>query len=141
MAWVESRLVLVKGVALLGLIAAGACSQSPGDAGDWVPWELIQGDLAPELEPPPPQVVARQGDLPGRLRVVTFNVERGADIDGLARAFLEDEALSQADVVLIQEIESYPNEGPSRAARLARAIGMGYIYVPARREGAGTHGD
>jgi endonuclease/exonuclease/phosphatase family metal-dependent hydrolase len=74
------------------------------------------------------------------LRVVTYNVEKGADVDGLARAFAQDAELARADLVLLQEIEDHPGEGGARAARLAGKLGMGYVYAPERHAGDGTHG-
>jgi endonuclease/exonuclease/phosphatase family metal-dependent hydrolase len=81
------------------------------------------------------------GAAPASLRVVTFNVHYGADVDGLARALRGHAALAAADLLLLQEIDSYPEEGRSRAARLAQALGMGHAYVPALLRGDGsTHG-
>lgn len=74
------------------------------------------------------------------LRVVTYNTEYGQDPEGLAAAILGDPELSRAGLFLFQEEESYPAEGASRAARLARLLDLGYVYVPARTKGAGTHG-
>jgi endonuclease/exonuclease/phosphatase family metal-dependent hydrolase len=45
-----------------------------------------------------------------------------------------------AGVLLLQEIESYPEEGACRASRLAERLGMAYAYAPARGKGDGTHG-
>jgi endonuclease/exonuclease/phosphatase family metal-dependent hydrolase len=72
------------------------------------------------------------------LRVVTFNVHFGADVPGLAEAIRSNPRLSQADVLLLQEIESHP--GDNRAARLADALNLNLVYAPARIEGDGTHG-
>lgn len=119
---------------LLFFWALCACGPDLGPAMPWVPWEEIAGPLRPEVSQPAP------GAAPASLRVVTFNVHYGADVDGLARALRGDEALAAADLLLLQEIESHPEEGRSRAARLAQALGMGYAYVPARIEGGGTHG-
>ena len=74
------------------------------------------------------------------LRVVTYNTEYGQDPEGLAAAILGDPELARAGVFLFQEEESYPAEGEPRAAHLARLLDLGYIYVPARRKGDGTHG-
>jgi len=116
--------------------AAMACGDSLGDGGDWRRAEAMQGDLRPEVEG---QMVS--GELRGSaVRVVTFNVEFGADWGGIADALIGSEDLSRADVFLIQEIESHPGEGRSRAAALAGALTMNYAYAPARSEGAGTHG-
>jgi endonuclease/exonuclease/phosphatase family metal-dependent hydrolase len=75
---------------------------------------------------------------PGAVRVVTFNVHFGADIPGLADAIRTNPRLNEADVLLLQEIESHP--GDDRAARLADALSLNLVYAPARIEGDGTHG-
>jgi endonuclease/exonuclease/phosphatase family metal-dependent hydrolase len=72
------------------------------------------------------------------LRVVTFNVHFGADVPALVQAIRSNPRLSQADVLLLQEIESYP--GDDRAAKLAEALTLDLVYAPARVEGDGTHG-
>jgi len=72
--------------------------------------------------------------------VTTFNVEHGADVAGLSRALTETPSLATTDVLLVQEIEAYPDEAGSRASHLAAALGMGYVYAPERIQGAGTHG-
>jgi endonuclease/exonuclease/phosphatase family metal-dependent hydrolase len=77
---------------------------------------------------------------PARLRMTTFNVEHGDDIVGLAQAITESKDIATTDVLLVQEIESYPDEAGSRASQLATALGMGYVYAPERIQGSGTHG-
>jgi len=121
------------------VLGSAACSQPTGDPGEWIPWDSIQGELAPEVGPPPAQGLTRAGS-PGPLRIVTYNVHGGRAVNALARAFHDDDALARADVILLQEVESHPEEGRSRAARLAASLGMGYVYAPERREGSGTHG-
>lgn len=101
----------------------------------WVPGTEITGPLRPEIVAPP-----MPAPPPEQLRVVTFNVHYGQDVEGIARAIRENSALVTADLLLLQEIESHPEEGSSRASRLAQALGMGFIYVPARLERQGTHG-
>lgn len=118
------------------LVLLTACSLDLGPAGTWVDMSEITGELAPELVAPPDIVLA----LPVRLRVTTFNVERGADVTGLALAITRTPGIATTDVLLLQEIESYPDEGSSRASRLAAALGMGYAYAPERIQGGGTHG-
>src|SRR6266508_3266747 len=110
-----------------------------GDPQPWVPAEDITGPLRPELGESPVPANARGLDL-GALRVVTYNVERGEDVEGLAETFDVDDELSHADLVMVQEIESHPGEGGSRAKRLAAKLGMGYVYAPERLQGDGTHG-
>jgi endonuclease/exonuclease/phosphatase family metal-dependent hydrolase len=115
-----------------------ACGQEIGEANDWVAAEAIAGRLRPELAPPPAPALPLAAAE--RLRVVTYNVQFGADPEALAAAILADPELASARLLLVQEIEAYPAEGRSRAARLAEALGMGHVYAPAREEGDGTHG-
>lgn len=87
-----------------------------------------------ELAPP----VARP---PERLRVVSFNVHYARDLELLTRSLKSNPALQGADIFLIQEIESYAAEGASRARKLAEALGLNYVYAPARTTlTGGTHG-
>ncbi len=79
--------------------------------------------------PPPP---ARA------LRVVTFNVEFRTQAEPLVEVLRSHAELASADVLLLQECEAHPGEGASRAARIARALGLGGVYAPART--ARVHG-
>lgn len=129
-------------VATLGGVAAAGCGV---DLGPETPWQAI--DQLPQL----PSAMAIERSDPGTfrttsatvsspLRVVTYNTEYGQDPAGLAAAIQGDPELSRAGLFLFQEEERYPAEGESRTARLARYLGLGYLYVPARTKGAGTHG-
>ncbi|MEO8704635.1 MAG: endonuclease/exonuclease/phosphatase family protein [Kofleriaceae bacterium] len=111
------------------------CVALAEDTGTWEPVETITGPLTPELGPPPP---ARE--LGSTLRVATWNVHLGADPDGLAANLRASVELARADVILVQEIEAHPGEPATRSRRLAEALGMTWIYAPARTEGDGTHG-
>jgi endonuclease/exonuclease/phosphatase family metal-dependent hydrolase len=117
-------------IVAIGLLAA--CDQAIGEAGPWVPWDRVAGA---ELVQPPGAPAAVDA-----LRVITWNVEYGEGVEGLAAAVAGDPALAGAAVILVQEIESHPSEGTSRPQRLAEALGMGWAYAPAREEGDGTHG-
>jgi endonuclease/exonuclease/phosphatase family metal-dependent hydrolase len=124
---------LIRCVALIALLAA--CDIAVGDPGAWIPIAELDGPLRPELVQPPS--AAEPGN---RLRVVTFNVALGENVEALAEALTTHPDLAGADVVLLQEIESHPAEDQSRAARLAAALGMGHAYAPAREVDGGTHG-
>jgi endonuclease/exonuclease/phosphatase family metal-dependent hydrolase len=131
---------LVKSLLAFALLTTTiACTPDMGDAQPWVPIEEMAGPLSPEYVAATMPATAR-GAQPGLLRVVTYNVLRGENVDGLASAFDDNDALRQADLVLLQEIEDHPGEGGSRAARLAAKLGMGFVYAPERFEGDGTHG-
>jgi endonuclease/exonuclease/phosphatase family metal-dependent hydrolase len=72
------------------------------------------------------------------LRVLSYNVHFGADVDGLARALDTNPRTHDADVLLLQEIESYPDD--RRPEKLARRLHRYAVYAPARTKGNGTHG-
>ncbi|HTL38292.1 MAG TPA: endonuclease/exonuclease/phosphatase family protein, partial [Kofleriaceae bacterium] len=118
------------------LVLLTACSLDLGPPGTWVDATEITGELAPEIVSP-----ANVADTtPSRLRITTFNVNHGADVAGLAQAIKETPDIATTDVLLVQEIEAYPDENGSRASQLATALGLGYVYAPERLQGAGTHG-
>jgi endonuclease/exonuclease/phosphatase family metal-dependent hydrolase len=117
--------------------ALAGCGVELGPAEPWQPIDQLRA-MPAERSSPESFHGARSAADP--LRVVTYNTEYGQDPEGLAAAILGDPELSRAGVFLFQEEESYPSEGPSRAARLAGLLGLGYIYIPARAKGTGTHG-
>lgn len=61
------------------------------------------------------------------LRVVSFNIDHGIEVDRAAALFARDEAMRRADIVLLQEMEESGTE------RLADALGMSHVYYPAGR--------
>ena len=63
------------------------------------------------------------------LKVVSFNVEYGREVEGAIALFEADPDLAGADVVLLQEMDG---EG---VERVARALGMAFVYHPATRRG------
>jgi endonuclease/exonuclease/phosphatase family metal-dependent hydrolase len=122
----------MRGAALCGLLAVGCLDPGISEAGPWLPWDSEPGaELAASPVPATPT---------DRLRIVTYNVHYGADVDGLAAAFRGDADLRAFDVLLVQEIEDHPEEGSSRASRLAAALAVGYVYVPARLVDEGDQG-
>ena len=60
----------------------------------------------------------------GTLRVVTFNLKWGREIDRAADLLRRPGPLRDADLVVLQEMDEVGT------ARLARALGMRYVYVP-----------
>jgi endonuclease/exonuclease/phosphatase family metal-dependent hydrolase len=75
-----------------------------------------------------------------RIRVVTYNIDMGADPERVAEELYANSALASADVWLLQEEEFYPDELTTRASRLAAGLAMGWLYVPSKEKGDGTHG-
>jgi endonuclease/exonuclease/phosphatase family metal-dependent hydrolase len=127
----------------LGVIAlAGGLAACGVKLGPDQPWQAIdQLPQAMAAESSPPGTFRSLRPTPTEpVRVVTYNTEYGQDPEGLAAAILGDPQLSRAGLFLFQEEERYPAEGQSRAARLAGLLGLGYVYVPARTKGDGTHG-
>jgi endonuclease/exonuclease/phosphatase family metal-dependent hydrolase len=120
---------------LVGVLALGACVDMTDPGGPWQDADAITGVLAPELGPAPPRRAA-----PGcTIRVATWNLHFAEDPMDLA-ARIADSDLASADVLLVQEIRAFPEEAGSRASRLASALGMTWVYAPARVLGDGTHG-
>jgi endonuclease/exonuclease/phosphatase family metal-dependent hydrolase len=65
---------------------------------------------------------ADEGSLP--LRVVTFNIEYGREIDRAVSLLRSDQALRNADVLLLQEMDS------RGVVRIATELGLNYLYFP-----------
>jgi endonuclease/exonuclease/phosphatase family metal-dependent hydrolase len=120
---------------LIRLLLLGLAGASPPALGAQ---ETTEPPLTPEVREllPPPTAV------PVAVRVVSFNVHYAHDVSLLAQSIRDNPNLRTADLLLIQEIESYPAEGASRARKLAKALQLNYVYAPARRTeaGVGTHG-
>jgi endonuclease/exonuclease/phosphatase family metal-dependent hydrolase len=131
------------GAAALGLLAGlalGACGVALGPDQPWQPIDQSgTSDMSAEVVAPG---TLQTTPVPpaAALRVVTYNTEYGEDPEGLAAAILAAPELAHAGLFLLQEEESYPGEGESRARRLAGRLGLGYLYIPARHKADGTHG-
>jgi endonuclease/exonuclease/phosphatase family metal-dependent hydrolase len=117
------------------LTLLAGCGGFVGADQPWVPADSVTGVLAAEQVPPP--TVAAPVDT---LRVVTYNLEGGGDVAAIAAAITSDPDLANAGLYQLQEEESYPEEGSSRASRLAAQLGLGYAFVPGRTVGDGVHG-
>ena len=75
-----------------------------------------------------------------RLRLVTYNVHM---IEGgrIAAALRATPDLAAADLVLLQEVESYPEEGESRACLAAKQLELHCAYAPGYGlSNGGSHG-
>ncbi len=98
--------------------------------------------LDKEITLPKRKPVKIMAKPPGCLRVATFNVHFGKKVLAIAEALRYNPNLAQADIILFQEIEHHAKEIVSRAAKIARVLGMEHSYVPARKLQLknGTHG-
>ena len=68
----------------------------------------------------------------GRIRVVAWNVQRGARFDALLTALRDDPILSAADLILLNEIDCGLGRSANRnvARELAAGLGMSYAFAP-----------
>jgi endonuclease/exonuclease/phosphatase family metal-dependent hydrolase len=124
----------------LALVVTG-CGIDVGSSGEWVDIAQIDGMLAPGVGATPSvRALPAHGST---LRVMTYNIlEGGIEPSLLAQAIKDNPELSKADVIFLQEVKAFPEEGEMRTARLAAALGMGWTYVPARPEKeTGTFGN
>jgi len=124
-------------VVLAALMCTGCIG--PGDGGgDWVPAEMIEGELAPSAGPAPTLRSA-----PGcTVRIATFNVHYAGDPEDIAAQIRASHDVSAADVIMLQETRAYTGEPTTRTQRIADGLAMTWAHAPARTlpEG-GTHGN
>ncbi len=121
---------------VIAAVAATGCYGQTDVGGEWEDVTATTSALVPEVGP---QITASAAHA-CTLRVASWNVHYGEDVAGLADKLRASTEIGRADVLLVQEIEAYPDEPGSRASRFAKELGMTWIYVPAREEGDGTHG-
>ncbi len=79
------------------------------------------------LDPDGPRQIGAYANEPARdgvLRVVTFNVEHGRRVDRAIAGLSTHPSLRGADVIFLQEMDG------AGADRMARALGMNFIYFP-----------
>lgn len=120
------NLRLAKFAVLVSLLASVATAQE-------VEWAGFQPVVANPHKGAVPEARA--------VRIVSFNVHYAREPLELADALRASDAVAEADVFLIQEIEAYEQEGTSRTAKLAQALELNYVYAPARTTHPGcTHG-
>jgi len=67
---------------------------------------------------------APRGD-PASLRIVSYNIEFGRQVDAAIALLASDTALRGADVILLQEMDA------PGTRRIASALGMWHVYYPA----------
>ncbi len=125
-------------VGALLLLALIGCGPELGEPGRW----LAPDELTDDAQRPEVVLDAYPVTTPGdRLRIVSFNVHFGEDVAAIAEVLRAHPALAGADVIFLQELEAHPDEAGSRAARLAAALAMNFVYAPARpTDDGGSHG-
>jgi endonuclease/exonuclease/phosphatase family metal-dependent hydrolase len=125
---------------IVALVALAGCALDMSPPTPWVP--IDQAPFPSELAQPDVEEIGNR--LPAVMthpvRVVTYNVQYGPDMDAIGDAIESVPALASAGVFLLQEIEAYDAEGTSRTQQLAQRLNLGYVYVPARAVPDGTHG-
>lgn len=93
-----------------------------GPSAAWMPLD----EKAEVGEPARPSAAAAAATA---LRVVTWNVEYRTPAARLIDALRSEPALAAADVLLLQEIGPDRRGGPDRSARIAAALGLGFVYA------------
>jgi endonuclease/exonuclease/phosphatase family metal-dependent hydrolase len=110
------------GLLVLALLATGACSNALNYA-----------------DPAGPRYVGRFAgiDADPALRIVTFNIKFSREIDRAIELFQKNHDLQNPDIIALQEMN---NAGVDR---IARALGMSYVYYPAafHPQGSGDFGN
>jgi endonuclease/exonuclease/phosphatase family metal-dependent hydrolase len=80
-------------------------------------------DAAPRSAGAAPRAVT--GPAPAVLRVVTFNIAFAKHVDRAIALLQSKESLRDPDILLLQEMDA------DGTRRVARALGLGYVYYPA----------
>jgi endonuclease/exonuclease/phosphatase family metal-dependent hydrolase len=110
------------GLLVLALLAAAACSNALNYA-----------------DPAGPRYEGRFSgiDADPALRIVTFNIKFSREIDRAIELFQKNHELQNPDIIALQEMN---NAGVDR---IARALGMSYVYYPAafHPQGSGDFGN
>lgn len=117
--------------AILSLVASVlfvSCFDTGQIAGtEWMPIESLQGDrFAPEVS----ATQFTSSNTSNTFRFATYNVQFAASPENFVEVMLAHPELSKIDVMSVQELTAYPDEGPSRAQVLAEGLSMNYVYVP-----------
>jgi endonuclease/exonuclease/phosphatase family metal-dependent hydrolase len=131
---------MIRAPALAAIALLAACEMDLGETGEWVFIEDLEPGLMAEKDAPPQGAMSAVSTSPGNHRVVSYNVKLGERAEDIASALLANPEVGQPAILMLQEEEYHPNEERSRTRRLAEALGMGWVYVPARHKGDGTHG-
>jgi endonuclease/exonuclease/phosphatase family metal-dependent hydrolase len=74
---------------------------------------------------PPLEAASNARPTPAALRIVSFNVEYGTQVDSAIAVLASEPALRGADLVLLQEMDEQATR------RIADTLGLWYVYYPA----------
>lgn len=107
---------------LPALLLLAVLATLPAAARAIAPFHTRESDLASGRFAPPGAAVAAARDS---LRVVSYNIRFGENLDQAAADLRADPRLAGADVLLLQEMQ------PEGCERLARELGYDYVYYPA----------
>ncbi|MBI1749009.1 MAG: endonuclease/exonuclease/phosphatase family protein [Acidobacteria bacterium] len=82
------------------------------------------------------QYAGAQPKLRSFLRVVSWNIEKGKEFEGLLAALQEHPVLCWSDVILLNEVDVGMSRSRNRhvARELAQGLGMNYVFAPAHLE-------
>lgn len=102
-------------LAVVVALAMGACANN-----------VLPANTAIETTFPTSPPVA---ELPARLKVVTFNIHMEPG-DKIAKAIAADRDLSDADVIVMQEVKRSTKAGCSGACEVGKRLGYYVLYAP-----------
>lgn len=123
MGWNRHRLVILS---MLGSSVFAACDSVDAEPPvEWMPIDQFAGRFEPEMEQMPTSPPLREG-----LRLVSYNVLEGVDVDEELAFFAGDGDLASADVIALQEVRRKDGETLCDAGVLARALSMSFVFVP-----------
>jgi endonuclease/exonuclease/phosphatase family metal-dependent hydrolase len=133
MGWSRHRLHVLS-LVLASASVSAACDGIERDlpGAHWRPIEEIEGVEMTEA----PVSAA----LPTGLRIVSYNVWFGADVEIVGPHFMEHPDLAGADVIAMQENLWGFDESTSDVAQLAGELGMGFVFVPLKPRSFGIEG-
>lgn len=102
-------------MALLGVLATAGCASAANYASPWGP-RYAGGVATPAVAFDTSRRV---------LRLVTFNTRFAAAVDSIIALLWQTPELLDADVLALQEVDA------AATARIARSLGLRYVYYPA----------
>ena len=102
---------------------------TPWVRSDWARDSMPDGPAQQSAPDPPPS----GHPLPGTLRVVQWNIEKGLQLERIRRRLTEDPELAAADLYCLNEVDVGMARSGANAnvgEELARALGCHLVYLP-----------